>query len=86
MRTGYDADLLVHPGETVQDVLQDRNMTLKELSRMSKIPESRLNDVIAGKADITADLGAGLALALDVPDTFWTNLQKNYDMEKMLYI
>lgn len=74
-------DLVIHPGETIYDLLQDRGITQKELALRAGVSEPFLSDVIHGKKDISKSLALGLQYAFDVPSSFWLNLQANYDAE-----
>lgn len=78
---GISPDLLIHPGETISDLLEDRGITQKELAQRAGVSEAFLSDVIHGKKDISKGLAMGLEYALDVPSSFWLNLQANYDAE-----
>ena len=70
---------LIHPGEIISDILEERNLTQKELAQRAGVSETFLSEVIHGKKDISKELAAGLECALDVPHSFWLNLQANYD-------
>ena len=74
-------DLVIHPGETIYDLLQDRGITQKELALRAGVSEPFLSDVIHGKKDISKGLALGLQYAFGVPSSFWLNLQANYDAE-----
>ena len=74
-------DLVIHPGETIFDLLQDRGITQRELAWRSGVSEPFLSDVIHGKKDISKGLALGLQYAFGVPSSFWLNLQANYDAE-----
>ena len=78
---GISPDLVIHPGETIADVLKEREMTQKELAKRAGVSEPFLSDVIHGKKDISKGLAMGLEYALGVPKSFWLNLQANYDAE-----
>ena len=78
---GISLDLLIHPGETISDVLEERGLTQKELAQRAGVSEAFLSDVIHGKKDISKSLAMGLEYALAVPTSFWLNLQANYDAE-----
>lgn len=80
-RHGISPDLVIHPGETISDILEDRNLTQKELAKRAGVSEPYLSDVIRGKKDISKSLAMGLEYALGVPRSFWLNLQANYDAE-----
>jgi HTH-type transcriptional regulator / antitoxin HigA len=73
--------LLIHPGETISDLLEERGMTQKELAQRAGVSEAFLSDVIHGKKDISGGLARGLEYAFDVPVSFWLNLQADYDAE-----
>ena len=73
---------LIHPGEIISDILEERSLTQKELAQRAGISETSLSEVIHGKKDISKELAMGLERALDVPRSFWLNLQANYDAEK----
>ena len=80
MRSAFE--WLIHPGEIISDVLEERNITQKELAQRAGVSEIFLSDVIHGKKDISKELAIGLECALKVPRSFWLNLQANYDAEK----
>ena len=70
---------LIRPGEIIADILKERNLTQKELAQRAGVSEAFLSEVIRGKKDISKELAAGLECALEVPRSFWLNLQANYD-------
>ena len=78
---GISPDLLIHPGETISDLLKERGITQKELAQRAGVSEAFLSDVIHGKKDISKGLAMGLEYAFGVPGSFWLNLQANYDAE-----
>ena len=78
---GISPELVIHPGETISDILEERNLTQKELAQRAGVSEAFLSDVIHGKKDISKGLAMGLQYALGVPSSFWLNLQANYDAE-----
>lgn len=78
---GISPELVIHPGETISDILEERNLTQKELAQRAGVSEAFLSDVIHGKKDISKGLAKGLEYALGVPSSFWLNLQANYDAE-----
>lgn len=74
-------DLLICPGETIEDVLKDRNMTVNELAEMVGCSEAYINQVITGSSRITDDFAEALERAFGVSKSFWINLQNHYDEE-----
>lgn len=79
--TGISRELIIHPGETIADLLEDRGITQTELATRTGVTPAYVSSVIAGKKDISANFALALEYALDVPKSFWLNLQANYDAE-----
>lgn len=80
-KTGISRDLIIHPGETILDILKERGITQAELAARTGVSTAYVSKVIAGKKDISASFALGLEYALGVPKSFWLNLQANYDAE-----
>ena len=80
-KIGISRDLIIHPGETIADVLEDRGITQIELSSRTGVSPAYVSNVIAGKKGISANFAMGLEYALGVPKSFWLNLQANYESE-----
>lgn len=80
-RTGISHDFIIHPGETIGDVLEERGITQAELAARTGVSPAYMSNVIAGKKDISTNLAMGLEYALGVSKSFWLNLQANYDAE-----
>ena len=75
--------MLSHPGETLSELIQDRGMNLKELAIRTGFSEKHISKVIAGDSGIPTDFAYALQTVFDIPAVFWTNLQANYDIEKI---
>ena len=80
-RLGISRDLLIHPGETIADILDERGITQAELAARTGVTPAYISMVISGKKDISAKFAMSLEYALDIPKTFWINLQAHYDAE-----
>lgn len=80
-RTGISRDLIIHPGETIADVLEERDITQAELATRTGVSPAYVSSVIAGKKNISSKFAMALEYALDVPKSFWLNLQANYEAE-----
>ena len=79
--TGISRDLIIHPGETIRDILIERGITQAELAARTGVTPAYVCNVIAGKKDISAKFALALEYALGVSKSFWINLQANYDAE-----
>ena len=53
-RTGISRDLIIHPGETIADVLEERGITQSELAARTNVSPAYVSNVIAGKKDISS--------------------------------
>ena len=80
-KIGISHDLIIHPGETIADILEDRGITQTELSSRMGVSPAYVSNVIAGKKGTSANFATGLEYALGVPKSFWLNLQANYESE-----
>lgn len=84
-KTGISLDLIIHPGETIADVLDERGLTQVELAARTGVTPAYISKVISGKKNISANFAMSLEYALGVPKSFWLNLQANYDAELLEY-
>ncbi len=80
-KIGISRDLIIHPGETIADVLEERGITQAELAARTGVSAAYVSNVIAGKKDISANFAFAMEYALGVPKSFWLNLQANYEAE-----
>ena len=79
--TGLSLDLIIHPGETIADILKERGISQAELASRTGVTPAYISSVIAGKKNISASFSMKLEYALNVPKSFWLNLQAKYDAE-----
>ncbi len=80
-RSGLSREFIIHPGETLKEILEDRGMTQKELALRVGLTEPYISSVINGQKAISVSLAKKLEYALGVDASFWINLQANYDKE-----
>jgi len=76
-----DRDLIIHPGETLEELLVDRGMSQRDLANRCGVTEKHISSVIAGKSNITASFAKKLEYVFGVEARFWLNLQNIYDEE-----
>ena len=79
--TKISHDFIIHPGETLQEFLKDRNMSQKELAIRCGVSEKHVSTVLNGKKDISLSFAKKLEHALGIDTIFWMNLQANYDKD-----
>ena len=70
-----------HVGEVIKDELAARDMKQSELSELTGIQKSILNDVIKGKRSLTPEMALLLENALGVSATFLMNIQTQYELD-----
>lgn len=70
-----------HVGEVIKDELAARNMKQSELSELTGIQKSILNDVIKGKRSLTPEMALLLENALGISAIFLMNIQTQYELD-----
>lgn len=78
---GLSLDLIIHPGETIKEILEDKKMTQEELAVRTGFSSKHVSEVISGKKNISSNFANRLEYALGIPTSFWINLQGIYDKE-----
>lgn len=69
------------PGETIADLLDEREMTQTELAKRLGVTLKHVNQVVNGAASISADLALGLEKVFRVPAHFWLNRESLYQAD-----
>ena len=72
------SDLPIPPGEVLEEELEARGMTQKELATRMGRPAQAINEIIRGKKAITPETAIGLEGVLGIDAEFWTNLESSY--------
>ena len=74
-----------HPGEMLlEEFLVPGKMTQVALAQKLGWTRARLNELIKGKRDITADSALDLARVLGTSAKLWMNLQATFDLDKAM--
>ena len=72
-----------HPGEILlEEFLKPAGTTQVAFAKKLGWTKARLNELIKGKRDITADSALDLARVLGTSAKLWMNLQATYDLDK----
>ena len=74
-----ERDLIIHPGETIKEIILDRNMTQEELGIKINFSKEYISDVIKGKKSISDRFAKALENVFGISIEFWINLQNIYD-------
>ena len=70
--------LLSPPGDTIQETLEDINMSQTELAERMGRPKEKVNDMIKGREPISTATAFQLEKVLGIPASFWMNREKEY--------
>src|SRR5882724_11373414 len=69
-RNQYAPDSVSAPGETLEEILEMRGMSQAELADRTGRPRKTINEIIRGKAAITAETALQLEKVLGIPQHF----------------
>jgi addiction module HigA family antidote len=70
----------VHPGEVLEEQLDELRITRTEFARQIDVPPNRISQIIAGKRAVTGDTALRLGHWFGVEPQFWLNLQSAHDI------
>lgn len=70
-----------HPGEILlEEFLRPMGLSQNALARAIRVPPRRINEIVLGKRDVTADTDLRLARYFGVSEGFFLGLQGDYDL------
>ena len=70
-----------HPGEILlEEFLKPMTLSQNALARAVHVPPRRINEIVLGKRDITADTDLRLARYFGLSEGFFLGLQTDYDL------
>ncbi len=73
----------IHPGEVLEEeFLKPLRLSAYRLAKETKIPQTRISEIIKGKRRVTADTALRLAKFFGNTPRFWLGLQNDYDLEE----
>lgn len=78
----FNPGIAVPPGETLQEVLDDREMSQKELADRMGVTPKHINKIIKGTAAISHEISIKLEDVLGIKASFWNNLESKYQEDK----
>ena len=72
----------IHPGEILaEEFLIPFNITAYKLAKDTKIPQTRISEILKGNRRITADTALRLSKYFGNSAKFWLGLQNDFDIE-----
>jgi HTH-type transcriptional regulator/antitoxin HigA len=79
-RTSIESDLPIPPGATLQQELEARGMTQKDLAARMGRPPQVISGICRGKKAITPETALELEKVLAVPAHIWLGLETEYQL------
>jgi addiction module HigA family antidote len=70
----------IHPGEILQDELQEIGISSAELARQLEVPANRISQIVNGRRSVTGDTALRLGHWFGTSAQFWLNLQTAYEL------
>ena len=84
-KTNAYPDIAIPPGEYIEEEIEARGISQKELASRMGRPVNTINEIINGKKSITAETALQLEAVLpEIPARFWLNLETDYQLTKAL--
>jgi len=75
----------IHPGEILrEEFLIPLNISAYRCAKETKIPQTRISQILQGKRSITADTALRFSAYFGTSAKFWLGLQDDYDLEEAL--
>ena len=71
----------IHPGEHLEEFLEDVDISRRQFAKAIGVSPARLNRILNRRSPITADIALRLGRAFYTNAEFWMNLQQMYDIE-----
>lgn len=71
----------VHPGESIADALEEQGISQKEAAERLQVSKKFVNDLIRGRASVSAETATALSRVVGSSPEFWIRLQAHYDLE-----
>ena len=82
-KTNAYPDVAIPPGEYLEEEIEARGISQKELAMRMGRPANTINEIINGKKAITAETALQLEAGMpEVPARFWLNLETDYQLTK----
>lgn len=79
MRTAYNTIKAFHPGVTLDEKLQEMEMSRLEFAAQTGVPVFVIESIIAGNMSVTTDMSLAFEKVTRIPAHYWLNAQHNYD-------
>jgi addiction module HigA family antidote len=75
--------IAVHPGEILQEILDQNQITQSEVAQRLQMAQSKISDICRSKRGVTPDMAMRLGKLFGQSPLFWLNLQKNWELSQL---
>jgi addiction module HigA family antidote len=70
----------IHPGDVLQDLLNETGLTANALALALRVPANRIGGILKRQRSISGDTALRLARYFGTSAQLWINLQAKYDL------
>jgi len=77
-----DFAIAVHPGDILQEMLDEWGLSQSHLARHLGTDVARINEICRGRRGISAEMALLLGKAFGTSAGLWMNLQKNWELSQ----
>lgn len=74
----FNPNYTVAPGETLKELLEMKELTSVSFSEKIDVPHEIVEGILEGNEPITVEIANKFQMHLNVPATFWMNLENNH--------
>ena len=75
--------IAVHPGEILEEILEQNQITQSAVARRLNMSQSKINEICRGKRGVTPDMAMRFGRLFGQSPLFWLNLQKNWELSQL---
>ena len=73
----------VHPGEILEEILEQNQITPSDVARRLSMTQSTINEICRGRRGVTPDMAMRLGRLFGQNPLFWLNMQKNWELSQL---
>ena len=75
--------IAVHPGEILQEMLDQNQITQSLVAERLGMAQSKISDICRGRRGVTPDMAMRLGRLFGQSPRFWLNLQENWELSQL---
>lgn len=75
--------IAVHPGEILQELLDQNQITQSLVAERLDMTQPKISDICRGKRGVTPDMAMRLGRLFGQDPRFWLNLQENWELSQL---